>query len=172
MSTIFTIAQSGSGVKVPLYANMLCRHGLITGATGTGKTVTLQCLAENFVQNGIPVFLSDVKGDLSGLAHAGAFNEKFVERLKKRGIPTPTPRANPVEFWDVLAEKGIPVRATVSDMGPLLIARLLKLNDTQTSILQLIFRIADEHGLLILDFKDLRSIVRFVADNVAELKKE
>jgi DNA helicase HerA-like ATPase len=150
---------------LPAFAN---RHGLITGATGTGKTVTLQRLAEQLSALGVPVFLADVKGDLSGLGAAGTASEKFAQRLQRLGIADWMPRANPVVFWDVFGEAGHPVRATVSDMGPLLLARLLGLNDTQEGVLQLVFKIADDRGLLLLDLKDLRAMVQHVGENARE----
>ncbi|MDP3708331.1 MAG: DUF853 family protein, partial [Polaromonas sp.] len=133
------------------------RHGLITGATGTGKTVTLQTLAENFSKIGVPVFMADVKGDLTGISQAGSMGEKMLGILKERGIETPEPFACPVTLWDVFGEQGHPVRATVSDMGPLLLGRMLNLNDTQAGVLNLVFKIADDSGLLLLDLKDLRA---------------
>ena len=130
---------------------LINRHGCITGATGTGKTVTLQVIAEALSACGVPVFMADVKGDLSGLAKAGAISEKTAARLKERGLPEPAWQAVPVTFWDVFGEKGHPVRATISDMGPLLLARMLNLNETQQGVLQLVFKIADDNGLLLLD---------------------
>jgi len=154
---------------LPALAN---RHGLITGATGTGKTVTLQRLAEQFSAIGVPVFLADVKGDLSGLGAAGIKSEKLAARLDKLGVTDWAPIANPVVFWDVFGESGHPVRATVSDMGPLLLARLLDLNDTQEGVLQLVFKIADDRGMLLLDLKDLRAMVQFVGENAKEFTTE
>ena len=165
------IAQTADGAQIFLDAGMLNRHALITGATGTGKSVTLQSLAERLSNNGIAVFLADIKGDLSGLAKPAVFNEKFAANLEKRRIALPTPRANAVYFWDVFQEEGIPLRATISDLGPILLARLLKLNDTQASILQLVFRIADEKGLLLIDVKDLKKMLAFVQDNLKALKE-
>ena len=141
---------------LPAMAN---RHGLITGATGTGKTVTLQSLAESFSRIGVPVFLSDIKGDLSGLAKMGGGNEKVTTRVAQLKLDEFQHRAYPVTFWDVFGEMGHPVRATVSDMGPLLIGRMLNLNDVQQGVLSLVFKIADDEGLLLLDFKDLRAHV-------------
>ena len=154
---------------LPALAN---RHGLITGATGTGKTVTLQRLAEQFSAIGVPVFLADVKGDLSGLGAAGTASEKLQKRLDSLGVSDWQPRANPVVFWDVFGAAGHPVRATVSDMGPLLLARLLGLNETQEGVLQIVFRVADDAGLLLLDLKDLRAMVQHVGDNAAALKTQ
>ena len=144
------------------------RHGLITGATGTGKTVTLQVLAEGFSDAGTAVFAADVKGDLSGIAMAGDGKAPFVQRAKDIGI-TYTPDRFPVVFWDIFGEQGHPVRATISEMGPLLIARLLELNDVQEGVLNVAFRVADEQGLLLLDLKDLRALLQFVAENAASL---
>jgi DNA helicase HerA-like ATPase len=152
---------------LPALAN---RHGLITGATGTGKTVTLQRLTEQFSAIGVPVFLADVKGDLSGLGAAGMASDKLQKRLDSLGVSDWQPRANPVVFWDVFGAAGHPVRATVSDMGPLLLARLLGLNETQEGVLQIVFRIADDAGLLLLDLKDLRAMVQHVGDNAGEFK--
>ncbi len=144
------------------------RHGLITGATGTGKTVTLQRLAEGFSAAGVPVFASDVKGDLAGLAEPGDGKPAFVQRAAKLGVPY-EPRACPVVFWDLFGQQGSPIRATVAEMGPLLMARLLELNDTQAGVLNVLFRVADEQGLLLLDLKDLRAMLQFVADHAGEL---
>jgi len=154
---------------LPAFAN---RHGLITGATGTGKTVTLQVLAERFSDIGVPVFLADVKGDLSGLGSAGKRTPKFEARLKNLGIDDWQGNAFPVVFWDVFGEQGHPVRATISDMGPLLLSRLLNLNDTQAGVLQLVFRVADDHGLLLLDLKDLRTMVQHIGDNARSITTE
>lgn len=154
---------------LPALAN---RHGLITGATGTGKTVTLQVLAEQFSDIGVPVFLADVKGDLSGLGAAGVASEKFQKRLDMLGLNDWLPAASPLVFWDVFGAAGHPVRATVSDMGPLLLARLLGLNDTQEGVLQIVFRVADDAGLLLLDLKDLRAMVRYVGDNAGEFRTQ
>ncbi len=165
--------QSGAspyGVPVEMLAGMANRHGLITGATGTGKTVSLQVMAEHFSSLGVPVFLSDVKGDLAGLSQAGQASPKLLARLEQLNLPQPDFRAAPVSLWDVFGEKGHPLRATVSDMGPLLLARMLSLNEVQEGVLHLAFRIADESGLLILDAKDLRSIIQFVGDNAASLR--
>ena len=144
------------------------RHGLVTGATGTGKTVTLQVLAEGFSNAGTSVFAADVKGDLSGIAMAGDSKPAFVQRAKDIGV-TYTPDRFPVVFWDVLGEQGHPVRATISQMGPLLMARLLELNDTQEGVLNIAFRVADEQGLMLLDLKDLRAILQFISDHASEL---
>ncbi len=148
------------------------RHGLITGATGTGKTVTLQVIAERLSAIGVPVFMADVKGDLTGLAAAGSMSPKFQARLDKLGIPAPAPTAFPVTLWDVFGEQGHPLRATVSDMGPLLLSRMLGLNETQEGVLNLVFKIADERGLLLLDAKDLRAMLQFVGEHAREFTTE
>lgn len=148
------------------YAN---RHGLIAGATGTGKTVTLQILAEGFSKAGVPVFAADVKGDLAGIAMPGADKDFLKERAAKIGLENYGPEAFPVTFWDVFGEKGHPIRATISEMGPLLLARLLELNETQEGVLTLAFRVADDEKLLLLDLKDLRALLVNIADRAAEL---
>lgn len=154
---------------LPALAN---RHGLITGATGTGKTVTLQKMAESFSRAGVPVFMADVKGDLSGVGAEGVLNPKLQSRLEALGVTDWEPAACPTVFWDVFGEKGHPVRATVSDMGPTLLSRLLNLNDVQAGVLQLVFKIADDSGLLLLDMKDLRSMVQFVGDNAKRFQTQ
>ena len=153
----------------PEYCN---RHGIITGATGTGKTVTLQILAEGFSRIGVPVFLADVKGDLSGLCEAIPPHRKIDERLEIIGIPEYQPRSFPTVFWDIFGESGHPIRTTVSEMGPLLLASMLELNDTQEGVLNVAFRAADEQGLLLLDFKDLRALLRYVSDNAKQLSRD
>ncbi len=150
---------------LPALAN---RHGLITGATGTGKTVTLQTLAENFSNIGVPVFMADIKGDLTGISQTGTISDKLAGILKERGIAPPAPHACPVTLWDVFGEQGHPVRATVSDMGPLLLGRMLNLNETQTGVMNLVFKIADDNGLLLLDLKDLRAMLQHVGDNASQ----
>ncbi|MFY7866077.1 helicase HerA-like domain-containing protein [Roseateles sp.] len=150
---------------LPALAN---RHGLITGATGTGKTISLQKLAESFSSIGVPVFMADVKGDLTGISQTGKPSEKLLAALKDRGIEAPAPLACPTTLWDVFGEQGHPVRATVSDMGPLLLARMLALNETQQGVLQMVFKIADDAGLLLLDLKDLRAMLQHVGDNAAQ----
>jgi DNA helicase HerA-like ATPase len=145
------------------------RHGLITGATGTGKTVTLQTLAEGFSAAGVPVFLADVKGDLSGISQAAAITPKLRERAQAAGLADYAPRACPTVFWDLFGEQGHPIRTTVSEMGPLLLARLLGLNETQEGVLQVAFRVADDQGLLLLDLKDLRALMHFVGERPQEL---
>ncbi len=157
---------------VQLLARMANRHGLIAGATGTGKTVTLQLLAESFSRLGVPVFMADVKGDLSGIARPGHEHPKISERLARIPIEDFRFEGAPVTFWDVYGEQGHPLRTTVSEMGPLLLARLLGLNDTQAGVLNLVFRIADDSGLLLLDLKDLRAMAQFVGDNAAQFRTE
>ena len=141
------------------------RHGLITGATGTGKTVSLQTIAEKLSNIGVPVFLADVKGDLTGISQTGSIGDKMAAVLKERGIEAPAPLACPVTLWDVFGEQGHPVRATVSDMGPLLLGRMLDLNETQAGVLNIVFKIADDNGLLLLDLKDLRAMLQYVGEN-------
>ncbi len=165
------IARAGE-TDLFLLSNFANRHGLITGATGTGKTVTLQRMAEQFSSLGVPVFMADVKGDLSGIGAAGTPSEKLMARLKALGITSFTPEAAPVTLWDVFGTQGHPVRATISDMGPLLLARLLNLNDTQAGVLQLVFKIADDNGLLLIDLKDLRKLLQYVGDNAKTFTTE
>jgi DNA double-strand break repair helicase HerA and related ATPase len=148
-----------------LLPQMANRHGLIAGATGTGKTVSLQVLAEGLSRTGVPVFLADVKGDLSGIAMAGGNLPRVVERAKELGIENFEFVGSPVAFWDVFGEAGHPARATISEMGPLFLARLLNLNDTQAAVLTLAFKVADDRGLLLLDLKDLRALVQYVGEN-------
>ncbi len=155
-----------------LLPEMANRHGLITGATGTGKTVTLQTLAEAFSDIGVPCFMSDVKGDLSGISQAGGGNAKVAERVEKLGLADFQFAAHPVTFWDVFGEVGHPVRATISDMGPLLLARMLELNETQAGVLNLVFKVADDNGLLLLDLKDLRAMLQFVGEHAKEFTTE
>ena len=155
-------SQEGPVTMLPQLAN---RHGLISGATGTGKTVTLQVMAEAFSQLGVPVFMADVKGDLAGLAKPGEMNDRIASRLAQCGVTDYTNRAFPVTFWDVFGKSGHPVRATVSEMGPLLLARMLQLNDTQSGVLHLVFRIADDEGMLLIDLKDLRAMLVYVGEN-------
>jgi DNA helicase HerA-like ATPase len=168
MTAPLVVAKTTEGTELSLLPGMANRHGLITGATGTGKTVTLQVLAEQFSRIGVPVFMADVKGDLAGAGAAGTLTPKLAERTKSLGLPAPQFAACPVVFWDVFGKSGHPVRATVSDMGPLLLSRLLNLNDTQRGVLTLIFKIADDAGLLLLDMKDLRSMVQFAGDNAKQ----
>jgi DNA helicase HerA-like ATPase len=154
---------------LPAFSN---RHGLVTGATGTGKTVTLQVLAEGFSRIGVPVFLADVKGDLAGLSQAIKPHPKIDERLTRIGITDFTPTAWPVVFWDLFGESGHPVRTTISEMGPLLLSSLLELNDTQEGVLNVAFRVADDEGLLLLDLEDLQALLRFVADNAKQFSRQ
>jgi len=170
MADPILVAQSKE--QIFLLPKMANRHGLIAGATGTGKTVTLQTLAENFSARGVPAFMADVKGDLAGLSQAGGNNPKVLERAKELKIDDFKGEARPVVFWDVFGEQGHPVRATVSEMGPLLLARLLELNDTQEGVLNMVFKIADENGLLLLDLKDLRSMLQYVADNADQFQTQ
>src|SRR6266705_77128 len=170
MAEPILVAQSNEPIfLLPRMAN---RHGLIAGATGTGKTVTLQTLAENFSARGVPVFMADVKGDLAGLSQPGGNNPKVLERAKELKIDDFKGEAYPVVYWVVFGEQGHPVRATISEMGPLLLARLLELNDTQEGVLNMVFKIADENGLLLLDLKDLRSMLQYVADNADQFKTQ
>ena len=164
MAEPILIAKNATTVceLLPALAN---RHGLITGATGTGKTVTLQTIAENLSRIGVPVFMADVKGDLTGISQAGKIGEKMAGILKERGIDTPTSAACPSTLWDVFGEQGHPVRATISDMGPLLLGRMLNLNETQAGVLNIVFKIADDNNMLLLDLKDLRAMLQYVGDN-------
>ena len=154
---------------LPAMAN---RHGLITGATGTGKTITLQTMAQKLSQRGVPVFMADVKGDLTGISQAGHISSKLAAVLKERGLDAPESAACPVTLWDVFGKSGHPVRATVSDMGPLLLARMLALNETQQGVLAMVFKIADDAGLLLLDLKDLRAMLQHVGDNASTFTTE
>src|ERR1700748_565658 len=147
-----------------LLPGMSNRHGLVAGATGTGKTVTLQVMAEALSSIGVPVFAADVKGDLSGISQAGKSSPKFDARVKALGLGFWSLAAWPVVFWDVFGKQGHPVRATVSEMGPLLLSRILNLNDTQSGVLTLVFKIADDNGLLLLDMKDLQAMLQHVGD--------
>ena len=161
------IAHSQNG-PISIVGKMANRHGLIAGATGTGKTVTLQVLAETFCQAGVPCFMADMKGDLSGISQPGKLSGFIQKRLPEFGIEDPQFQSCPVRFFDVFGEQGHPMRATVSDMGPQLLGRLLELNETQTGILNIVFKIADDRGLLLLDMKDLRAMLDYVARNAAE----
>ena len=156
--------------KICMLPQMANRHGLIAGATGTGKTVTLKVLAESFSEMGVPVFLADIKGDVSGMCKAGESSEGFQKRLHKLGLENFEFKGFPVRFFDVFGKKGHPVRTTISEMGPDLLSRLLELNATQSGIMTIIFKIADDQGLLLLDLKDLRSMVQYVGDNAAQFK--
>ena len=155
-----------------LLPQMANRHGLITGATGTGKTVTLQTLAEHFSRIGVPCFMSDVKGDLSGISQLGGGNAKVAERVEMLKLEGFEHQGYPVTFWDPFGEGGHPVRATVSDMGPLLLSRMLDLNETQSGVLNLVFKVADDNGLLLLDLKDLRAMLAFVGENAKQFTTE
>ena len=170
MAEPIRIAQAREPLYLlPQYAN---RHGLIAGATGTGKTVTLQRLAEGFSRIGVPVFMADVKGDLSGIARPGQDNPKINERVQKLGLAGFKFAGYPTVFWDLYGEHGHPVRTTISEMGPLLISRLLNLNDTQGGVLNLVFKIADDNRMLLLDLKDLRAMLQHVGDNAAQFKTQ
>lgn len=155
-------------IECALLPGLANRHGLITGATGTGKTVTLQTIAEKLSGIGVPVFMADVKGDLTGISQKGAIGGKLAATLKERGIEPPEPAACPVTLWDVFGDQGHPVRATVSDMGPLLLGRMLDVNETQAGVLNLVFKIADDNGLLLLDLKDLRAMLQYVGENASQ----
>ncbi|MFY8124659.1 MAG: helicase HerA-like domain-containing protein [Hydrogenophaga sp.] len=171
MAQPMIIAQNAQA-RCELLPALANRHGLITGATGTGKTVTLQAMAEAFSRQGVPVFMADIKGDLGGISQTGHFGEKISQVLKERGIELPAPHACPTTLWDVFGDQGHPVRATVSDMGPLLISRMLDLNDTQVGVLQLVFKIADDQGMLLLDMKDLRAMLQHVGENAKTFTTE
>jgi uncharacterized protein len=170
MQEILIGGQNGN--KVIMDAAMGNRHGMISGATGTGKTITLQILAEGYSRIGVPVFLADIKGDLSGITVAGKPHEKITERLQSIGITDYQQRGNPAVFWDIFAKTGHPVRTTISDMGPLLLSNLLELNDTQSGVLYSCFKIADDNGLLLLDLKDLRAMLTWMGDEAKELQSE
>jgi uncharacterized protein len=165
------IARHGH-IECALLPALANRHGLITGATGTGKTITLQALAEQFSRIGVPVFMADVKGDLTGIAQTGSVSDKLAKVLKERGIKAPAPLTCPATLWDLFGEQGHPVRATVSDMGPLLLGRMLALNETQQGVLSLVFKIADRNGMLLLDLKDLRAMLQYVGDNAKQFQTE
>ena len=174
MGTPIVIAKKTTDIHqdIVLHSEFANRHGLIAGATGTGKTVTLKVMAENFSRIGVPVFLADAKGDVSSIAKAGSDNPKFDERIKSLGLDTIAFAASPTIFWDLFGEQGHPIRTTVSEIGPLLLAQMLNLNDTQEGVLSAVFRIADDQGLLLIDFKDLKAMLSYVSDNAAELKAE
>ena len=171
MAEPILLAKHGN-IECHLLPGLANRHGLITGATGTGKTITLQTLAENFSKIGVPVFMADVKGDLTGISQKGVLPEKVVKLIGERGLPTPESRACPSALWDVFGEQGHPVRATVSDMGPLLLTRMLALNETQAGVLNLVFKIADDNGMLLLDLKDLRAMLQHVGENAKTFQTE
>ena len=161
------VAHSENG-PLSLVSKMACRHGLIAGATGTGKTVTLQVLAETFCQDGVPCFMADMKGDLSGISQVGKLSGFIEKRLPEFGISNPQFQSCPVRFFDVYGEQGHPMRSTISRMGPDMLGRLMGLNETQTGVLNIVFKIADENGLLLIDMKDLRAMLNFVGQNAAE----
>lgn len=174
MSTPIVIAKKTTDTTqdIVLHSQFANRHGLIAGATGTGKTVTLKVLAESFSRLGVPVFLADAKGDVSSLAKAGSSNPKFDERLKNLQLEPIPFAASPVIFWDLFGQQGHPIRTTISEIGPLLLAQMLNLNDTQEGVLSAVFRVADDQGLLLIDFKDLKAMLTYVSENAAELKAE
>ena len=171
MSELILIAKNNdiSSYILPRIAN---RHGLIAGATGTGKTVTLQTLAEGFSKLGVPVFMADVKGDLSGMSQAGGGTEKIDARVKQLGLEDFERKASPVTFWDVFGVKSHPVRTAIAEMGPLLLARMLNLNDVQGRVLNAVFKIADDKGWLLLDLKDLRAMMQHTTENSSEYEAE
>jgi uncharacterized protein len=158
--------------EIYLLPQMANRHGLIAGATGTGKSVTLRILAEGFSSIGTPVFMADVKGDLAGICRPGGDEPKIAERARQLGVPGFTYTAFPVLFWDVFGAAGHPLRSTISEMGPLLLSRVLNLNETQSGVLALTFKVADDNGLLLLDLKDLRAMLQFIGENARSLKTE
>jgi len=168
----FLLGGNQAGSQVRVLATMSNRHGMISGATGSGKTVSLQVLAESFSKLGVPVFISDAKGDLSGLAGLANKIDRFQNRLQTIGLSDYAPSASPVLFWDIFGQNGHPVRATISDMGPLLISHLLELNDTQTGIIYSCFKIADDSGLLLLDLKDLRTMLMWMGEHAKQLRSE
>ena len=174
MGTSIVIAKKSEDTtqEVVLHSQFANRHGLIAGATGTGKTITLKVLAESFSRLGVPVFLADAKGDVSSLARAGENNPKFNERLKLLNIESIPFSASPITFWDLFGEQGHPIRSTISEIGPILLSRILNLNDTQEGVLSAVFRIADDQGLLLLDFKDLKAMLSYVSENASEFKNE
>ncbi|RZG69216.1 DUF853 family protein [Acinetobacter bouvetii] len=174
MGTPIAIAKKTANTQqdIVLHSQFANRHGLIAGATGTGKTITLKVLAESFSRIGVPVFLADAKGDVSSLAKAGESNAKFNERLKILNIESIPFSSSPVVFWDLFGVQGHPIRTTVSEIGPLLLAQMLNLNDTQEGVLSAVFRIADDQGLLLIDFKDLKAMISYVTEHAAEFKAE
>jgi DNA helicase HerA-like ATPase len=171
MADPILVAKNGD-VECVLLPGLANRHGLITGATGTGKTITLQTIAEGLSRQGVAVFMADVKGDLTGISQAGKLPPKVAALIQERGLPQPVSAACPVTLWDVFGAQGHPVRATVSDLGPLLLARMLALNDTQSGVLSLVFKIADDDGLALLDAKDLRAMLQHVGDNAGQFTTE
>lgn len=174
MNTPIIIAKKTTDTTqdIVLHSQFANRHGLIAGATGTGKTVTLKVLAESFSRLGVPVFLADAKGDVSSLAKAGSSNPQFDARLKNLQLEPIPFAASPVIFWDLFGQQGHPIRTTISEIGPLLLAQMLNLNDTQEGVLSAVFRVADDQGLLLIDFKDLKAMLTYVSENAAELKAE
>ncbi|ENW06645.1 helicase HerA-like domain-containing protein [Acinetobacter beijerinckii] len=174
MSTPIIIAKKTTDTTqdIVLHSQFANRHGLIAGATGTGKTVTLKILAESFSRLGVPVFLADAKGDVSSLAKAGASSPKFDERIKSLHLDSIAFAASPVIFWDLFGQQGHPIRTTISEIGPLLLAQMLNLNDTQEGVLSAVFRVADDQGLLLIDFKDLKAMLTYVSENASDLKAE
>ena len=174
MSTPIIIAKKTTDTTqdIVLHSQFANRHGLIAGATGTGKTVTLKVLAESFSRLGVPVFLADAKGDVSSLAKAGASSPKFDERIKSLHLDSIAFAASPVIFWDLFGQQGHPIRTTISEIGPLLLAQMLNLNDTQEGVLSAVFRVADDQGLLLIDFKDLKAMLTYVSENASDLKAE
>ncbi|EOR10057.1 helicase HerA-like domain-containing protein [Acinetobacter genomosp. 15BJ] len=174
MSTPIVIAKKTTDTTqdIVLHSKFANRHGLIAGATGTGKTVTLKVMAESFSRIGVPVFLADAKGDVSSLAKAGSSSPKFDERLKSLQLDAIPFAASPVIFWDLFGQQGHPIRTTISEIGPLLLAQMLNLNDTQEGVLSAVFRVADDQGLLLIDFKDLKAMLTYVSENAASLKAE
>ncbi|WP_418319499.1 helicase HerA-like C-terminal domain-containing protein [Piscinibacter sakaiensis] len=167
MADPLVIARRGD-TSCELLPELANRHGLITGATGTGKTITLQTMAEQFSLIGVPVFMADVKGDLTGIAQPGSISPKLAAVLTDRGLPLPESTSCPTTLWDVFGASGHPVRATISDMGPLLLSRMLALNDTQQGVMSLVFKVADDNGMLLLDLKDLRAMLQHVAENASQ----
>ncbi|HVK33903.1 MAG TPA: helicase HerA-like domain-containing protein, partial [Burkholderiaceae bacterium] len=167
MAEPLLLAQHGE-IRCELLPALANRHGLITGATGTGKTITLQAIAERLSGIGVPVFMADVKGDLTGISQAGTVVDKLAKVLQERGLQAPAPRACPTTVWDVFGEQGHPVRATVADMGPLLLGRMLNLNEIQQGVLSLVFKIADDAGLPLLDLKDLRAMLQHVGESAKQ----
>ncbi|AOA57256.1 helicase HerA-like domain-containing protein [Acinetobacter larvae] len=174
MGTPLIIAKESADTtkNIVLYSQLANRHGLIAGATGTGKTITLKVLAESFSRLGVPVFLADAKGDVSSLAMAGSHHEKFDQRLSLLQVHEIEFAAAPVLFWDLFGKQGHPIRTTISEIGPLLLAQILNLNDTQQGVLSAVFRIADDQGLLLIDFKDLKAMLSYVSENASQLKNE
>lgn len=168
--TEYTIAHNHNNTPVQLIAKMANRHGLIAGATGTGKTVTLRKLAETFSSQGVPAFMADVKGDLSGICRAGQNSGKVAERMAQYSLSDDYLQGFPVRFWDVYGETGIPVRVTISEMGAMLLARLMNLNGTQEGVLNLVFRVADDKGWHLIDLKDLRGLLQYVSEHAKEYR--